>query len=780
MAASVGPVLGELLPGDPEDFELPSSGPVAGEQFGAAQLPRSLHPRLGAQLPLLRIAEEELPVPVPVEAQLPASPSASSSSALPDGFGSREPADTATRLPGWQGLPQALVDELLPVYEQPLRLWSAFDGAEEAVELVKEVSGGKWTAPRQARFVAELMAWRSRAEGWCKRARTTLASSVTWRGARVTNSQAVATQRLQEVRATMVVPTKLLPKPCRWKTRYDKALASAEGPEARVEAEKRELQRLADLLAEVLQAAALPAADWLASCSNPAQARMLLVGGKRPRTVRSRLRTWGRYIRWLRLTRQRAFPQDIADLTEYVTDLVAGGCGRSIPGEFAAALSFIEKSGSVQPENCLSTRPLWLGALRQLQVECDSRSQPVKKARMPSTAMMLALELLVVNPERPLYMRAYAWVRLIKCWCTLRWDDVQHICPSSMRLDSVCFTLEVGQSKTTGPGRRTRTIHAHVHRLACFSGKDWLQTGFIIWNSEPFNYARTYLVPLPSFDLQGVVQKMALYCDGAAMGRAVLQELRVPEWSKEKGWLETEQALVPPEGAMLFTEHSERHWLPSLAAACGVDKSRRDYLGRWGIGRGSNDYVLTARQVVLSIQEEVTRWLCNGDPGLDESELLRDLRTSTQGDASWVESHAGVLVAGKRGGGSLTLRFPRLRLPELEASVRRDAPSPGRAPSPQRPESPSALSEPDPDAHEAATSPWWLSVSRRGHRRLHRLSGCGAMSSCRNQILPVHTLEGVVADDHCKHCWPGGAPGDKASSSDASGGDETESSSSDA
>ena len=497
----------------------------------------------------------------------------------------------------------------------------------------------------------------------------------------------------------------------------------------------------------------------------------MLLAGRRVRTVRARLRAWSRFTRWLRTEKGKSYPDELADVTSYLHDLASDSCGRSVPGEFAAALHFVERAGAVPTAQRFSAQPIWQGALRQVQVSCDSRAPPARSARMPTMAIMLALELAVCS-SRPDFIRAWCWLRLIKVWCCLRWDDLQHVEPSSLRLDEFCLSLTISRSKTTGPGRRTRLVRAYAHRLANFSGKDWMLTGYELWTQAPFSFARSYFVPLPAPGYEEPIHRMAQYSDAAALGRHVLRALKVPVWTDSVGWEEGHNLLVPGFASCLWSEHSERHWLPSMAAACGISKSRRDFVGRWSIGHGSQDYVLTARQAVLGVQEEVACWICQGDPGVEESELLDDLRASTPSseDPSWVDGHATALLPHKRGGRTLGLKYPRLKLQRPSALVRAASPLP--AVDHDVDESPERQGHPD--------TPWWLSESRRGFRRLHLTGGCGALSMCRGKVVKVAQLQGVEMHDYCRHCWPADPkPSAEPEASDASPEEpETESSSS--
>lgn len=84
--------------------------------------------------------------------------------------------------------------------------------------------------------------------------------------------------------------------------------------------------------------------------------------------------------------------------------------------------------------------------------------------------------------------------------------------------------------------------------------------------------------------------------------------------------------LVPGDLLLFWTGHSARHFLNQAALALGVPKERRDYLGRWALGRtGSNAYIHTARQVVETIQLDVMRALTTGSAEIDETELLDEV-----------------------------------------------------------------------------------------------------------------------------------------------------------
>ena len=87
--------------------------------------------------------------------------------------------------------------------------------------------------------------------------------------------------------------------------------------------------------------------------------------------------------------------------------------------------------------------------------------------------------------------------------------------------------------------------------------------------------------------------------------------------------------MLPDEAVPFFTGHSGRRALPSLAAAAGVSKDLRDFLGRWSAAKhGSADYTLTSRQVVHGVQTSVCRAILEGSPapGIVEEEQLNEIQ----------------------------------------------------------------------------------------------------------------------------------------------------------
>ncbi|CAJ1361143.1 unnamed protein product [Effrenium voratum] len=126
---------------------------------------------------------------------------------------------------------------------------------------------------------------------------------------------------------------------------------------------------------------------------------------------------------------------------------------------------------------------------------------------------------------------------------------------------------------------------------------------------------------------------------------SVLAEQDAGWWNCQRmfaGWEATKADLVVPELLNFWSGHSARHWLPTWAANVGIAKSDRDYLGRWmASSQESNAYILSARQAVFNIQAKVNKALCEGHEGVNESELLEELKDF--GEARNVQQRRGHL-----------------------------------------------------------------------------------------------------------------------------------------
>jgi hypothetical protein len=294
------------------------------------------------------------------------------------------------------------------------------------------------------------------------------------------------------------------------------------------------------------------------------------------------------------------------------------------------------------------------------------------------------------------------------------------------------------------------------------------------------SYPRDYLVPLAGAEYDDVIHKMARYQDRALYGRALLVDL-APTLSVG---IPIKFLAAWPRAAGYWTEHSERNFLPTVAAALGFDKNQRDYIGRWKPGAQSDDYVRSARQILDKLQGEVARRLRAEPNFIDEQDI-----------------RAGLVKYLHR------FEVVQETVDELIASI-------SQAPGVQAPVAASSTyvngggdtessdgfdddDDPNPlggspvtiDIVQDSTEdldvdlPYWLCHTRnRQHRCLHRVGGCHLSPGVHSVPLDFEYLSTLevstrVYDAKCKKCFPlqdgaRTAPASCSSSSEGSSSDE--------
>ena len=210
-------------------------------------------------------------------------------------------------------------------------------------------------------------------------------------------------------------------------------------------------------------------------------------------------------------------------------------------------------------------------------------------------------------------------------------------------------------------------------------------------------------------------------------------------------------------GRPVLTGHSGRHTLPSLSAAAQVAKEQRDYLGRWSAAKhGSQDYVLTSRQVVHNVQSTTCRAILEGipKPGIVEEECLNEIQeyfVKRGGPPLQLKRQLRCLEWNdEEGTWSLGGSFPLINM------------SPGVFE--QAKGSPSTVL-PENAAECIVAAPYFVTVSRTGFRRLHASHSCAVRQQRCRETVPIFEVTDSVADAVCKRCRPADSSRPESSSS---------------
>ena len=330
---------------------------------------------------------------------------------------------------------------------------------------------------------------------------------------------------------------------------------------------------------------------------------------------------------------------------------------------------------------------------------------------------------------------------LLACWTSLRVDDIQNILPETMKLSRRGFTARLARTKTSGPGRLHGQLPIFVHREVTLTGLDWMAMGMRFAGLDSFIYPRDYLVPFHNESWNGFYPKLVEPPALANFMRMVLGKLGTPK-HQDGAWRTNQAMLLAPGDLLLFwTGHSPRHFLNQAALALGTPKEKRDYLGRWSIGRtGSNAYVHTARQIVETVQIDVVKALTLGNAVIDETELLDQI-------SQFAEDHNLV-------GHRLRRRHTQNLVRELQSL------------DPQEPDTDveeEVTTDHAPIAHDLKAgldldsgkpaARYFVTVSRRtGLRRLHAHHKCPVRSQRCLETFDVSNIDESTFDVMCRIC----------------------------
>ena len=275
-----------------------------------------------------------------------------------------------------------------------------------------------------------------------------------------------------------------------------------------------------------------------------------------------------------------SFPwfRNAEDLEKYLCDRADEPCGRTVFQGVVAAVLCMDRAAGFPDYLCFGDNASVTSLVKELELEVvQGKGKPRKKAKQILVQMICSLERIVVSDTEPLYIRAFAWLRCVMVWASLRSDDTMGIVPSSLVTDAGVLSMVLERTKTSGPGKADQVLHAYVSWEAFVEKPEWLGEGLEVWKMIGFD--RDYFLGNPTPDLQAMVPVMASYQDRSCMARALARRLQTKNG----------QALFVSFLSIFFwTEHSPRCTRPTMVASLGGSKATRSKLGRW---KSSSDTV---------------------------------------------------------------------------------------------------------------------------------------------------------------------------------------------
>ena len=161
------------------------------------------------------------------------------------------------------------------------------------------------------------------------------------------------------------------------------------------------------------------------------------------------------------------------------------GLGPSVPIAVASALGWFEKVAGQPTGSRLVDNPFVQIVVQDLTRKLQERSPPVRRApRMPS-AFLSALEAVVVSESQPASVRVAAWVKLVKVWASLRFDDMANMTTGEVRFNDGQMSGVLRKTKTSSSlsmcRQRPTSMRGTGSRRAWACSSPWDQRAASWW-----------------------------------------------------------------------------------------------------------------------------------------------------------------------------------------------------------------------------------------------------------------------------------------------------------
>lgn len=339
-----------------------------------------------------------------------------------------------------------------------------------------------------------------------------------------------------------------------------------------------------------------PALLHLEHCVDQKHLHLALAGRTRHNTLKRYIKTWRSFMQWLTAVRGMSASPEVGDLVEYLFTRFEEPCGATVPPLIVKAVVWLERVADIDPRERIGDSQV-VCSVRDYLVEMLSKEKPpTQRAPRYPVVMMEAFEHVVEDESQRIGFRLVAWVKLVKLWATLRWDDVQKIIPKELKFYGGRMTTILRTTKTSGPSKRVQELPVCVSEHAFVSNPFWLKTGFDLFKKHaPFG--RDYLLPKLNDEWSAFRKVMASYNDISAYSSRVRRRLKRPG---------EDDCIIHPVLAAFWTEHSERATVPTGLALLRAQKEERDMLGRWKPD-GSDTYIRMYNGVIARLQQQFAK-----------------------------------------------------------------------------------------------------------------------------------------------------------------------------
>eukprot|EP00435_Cladocopium_sp_Y103_P044620 s1206_g12.t1 len=382
----------------------------------------------------------------------------------------------------------------------------------------------------------------------------------------------------------------------------------------RVATEEEEEEKVLKLVQEELQLVGAPVMEKISGTADPARSQRALLGRYRPSTVRRYLAYWQGFRKWVQV-QSGSNPTTSVQLVDYLHARDEEGMGPSVPLSVSKAVSWFENLAGWDRSEWMSGDPFVDVVVKDLLRRLEEGAPPRKRAPRMLGLFIPALEEIISRPGVADPIKVGAWVKLVKIWASLRFDDMAHLQVGMMKSYDGKIAGLMRRTKTTGAGKRVRELPFFVSEEAWIVQQNWVALGL---QALGRTLKREFVLAVPAGTSIDMPEETVMsYQEAVAWSSEVMREMRAPDGRE----------LVPEGWERFWTEHSERSTLTSGLAAIGVQKPDRDLLGRW-TPEGSDQYVRTYNAAVKRMQHQYAEAVRGGSSYelFDEGTVLEDLK----------------------------------------------------------------------------------------------------------------------------------------------------------
>ena len=387
------------------------------------------------------------------------------------------------------------------------------------------------------------------------------------------------------------------------------AARAGDSSDLRLRIEQAERTKWTTILVSFITEAGLPAFMAAQAGTDLVPSLSRVAKGRRASTRKKHVKTWTLARMWLLLTFDRAWPLTAEDFVAYLLARAAEPCARTVPASAQKAFLFVEVAGEVLVESRLSSSPAILNTIEELAITLGTITLQKRQAVQLPVSIVMAWERCVTDASRPTFLRAYAWLRLVKLWAGLRYSDVQGMPPAALKLTDRGLAAALVRTKTSGPGKKIERLFAYVSSSCYLSASAWLPVGFDLWKelgTDAKCEDRDFFLPLPSADMAGCRPILATYADASAMSQALFGDLTS----------DGDLPLCAAGVGLLWTEHSERATITTWCRSAEISPETVRMLCRWQPACDES-YVRSVRLLVETAQARVAALIRSNLGGKD-------------------------------------------------------------------------------------------------------------------------------------------------------------------